>query len=283
MRFDEIVPFVRYTRLHQIDEHTGYKQRVGYDCRFFYTVSGEGELKIRNTSRKMVAGDLMIIHAGVPYQPMSVIGKSAVYVTVNFDFTQQFATVKGPVQPVTPQCFLPEQIFGHESFEDTHLFDDFCAFSDMFRVGALAQQIALEDQRRLVGYRPKINGLMAEILAECLRASAAYSDTSQLKNVLDYLHRNYHLPLSNASIAERFGYHPNYLSSLFRNITGKSLYQYLQSIRIAKAMELLEMTNLPIAKIAEQVGFDSANNFSVAFRKATAITPSQCRENSRFV
>ena len=283
MKFDQIMPFVRYTRCQTMDDRTGYKTRIAYDCRLFYTVDGVGELEVGQSVYKMQKGNMAIINSGIPYCLRSARGKTAAYITVNFDCTQNFSHITQSVQPVMPQKFEVENIFSHMDFEDAPLFHTFCILPDMFRAGALAQQIADEMQLQLVGFQAKMNGLLMEILTECLRADAAYYDASRLKDVLEYIHHAYRQPLSNAVIAQQFGYHPNYLSALFRKVTGKSMHQYLLSIRMKKAIELLETTSLPIGTIAAECGFDDAANFSAAFRKSIGYTPTQCRQNGRFV
>ena len=283
MKFDQIAPFVRYVHCQEVGFHTNYKTRMAYDCRLFYTLEGAGEIKIGKTVHKMQKGDLAIINSGIPYLPTASLENSVRYIAINFDCTQDFAHITQSVNPSAPPKFASKNILSHMNFEDAPSFDSFFVLPNMFRAGALAQQILDEKQRQLVGCQAKINALMAEILTECLRVGAAYHDASRLKDVLDYLHRAYREPLSNADIAARFGYHPNYLSRLFLNITGKSMYQYLLSIRIAKAKELLEATELSVGEVAEQCGFDNASNFSAAFRKVTSLTPTQCRKNGRFV
>ena len=69
----------------------------------------------------------------------------------------------------------------------------------------------------------------------------------------------------------------NLSSSRFTHIFTKTLgispKQYLIKIKIEKAIELLENTELPIARIAELVGIADCNYFSRIFKKHTSHSP----------
>jgi AraC-like DNA-binding protein len=58
----------------------------------------------------------------------------------------------------------------------------------------------------------------------------------------------------------------NYLNSIFKKETGKTLYDYLTNLRMEHAVHLLETTTLSVADIASQVGYPNGNSFSRAFK-----------------
>ena len=68
-----------------------------------------------------------------------------------------------------------------------------------------------------------------------------------------------------------------YLTRLFRRFLGCSVYEYITSLRISKAKELLSNRRLEIQAIARQVGFEDASHFTVMFRKMTGMTPGEFR------
>ena len=68
-----------------------------------------------------------------------------------------------------------------------------------------------------------------------------------------------------------------YLSRLFRRFLGCSVYEYITSLRISKAKELLSNRRLEIRAIAHQVGFEDASHFTAMFRKMTGMTPGEFR------
>ena len=74
-------------------------------------------------------------------------------------------------------------------------------------------------------------------------------------------------------IAEKFSYHPNYISALLHRETGKTFTKILQEKRMSRAEKLLKNTNLSIEKISEMLGYATAENFYKSFREFYHTTP----------
>ena len=99
-------------------------------------------------------------------------------------------------------------------------------------------------------------------------------------DALEYLRRN---PINNSSLIH-FTVKPRaYKQSIedspdaHRKI--HSLIGYLDSIRITRAKELLESTDLKISNIASLVGIPDSHYFSKKYRKKEGIPPSQVRKS----
>ncbi len=67
----------------------------------------------------------------------------------------------------------------------------------------------------------------------------------------------------------------------FKTTVGESPIQYLQTMRLNKAAEMLRETNLSLSVIAFSVGFDDSNYFSKMFRKRYAVSPRDYRKASQ--
>ena len=74
-------------------------------------------------------------------------------------------------------------------------------------------------------------------------------------------------------IAERFSYHPNYISALLHKETGETFTKILQEKQMSRAEKLLKNTNLSIEKISEMLGYATAENFYKSFREFYHTTP----------
>ena len=59
-----------------------------------------------------------------------------------------------------------------------------------------------------------------------------------------------------------------------------STSEFIQEIRLQKAMELLLNTNQSVYEIAFRVGYSDPNYFSRSFSKVYGMPPSQCRQVS---
>ena len=67
----------------------------------------------------------------------------------------------------------------------------------------------------------------------------------------------------------------------FRDATGVPPHQFLRGLRIEKARELLEQTDLPVIEVALNCGFGQPGHFATAFRGATGMSPRAWRQARR--
>ncbi len=71
------------------------------------------------------------------------------------------------------------------------------------------------------------------------------------------------------------------MSRRFKQATGQSPGQYLQSIRLEHARKLLESSNAPLEDVVQQIGYDDLSSFSRLFKRECGLSPSQYR--SKFI
>ena len=69
----------------------------------------------------------------------------------------------------------------------------------------------------------------------------------------------------------------SYFSKIFKEAAGSSPYDYLLTVRLDKAKEMLRQTDCSIESIAYKTGFNSASNFLYFFKKETGISPLKFR------
>ncbi len=74
-------------------------------------------------------------------------------------------------------------------------------------------------------------------------------------------------------IADKFNITSSYVSQLFKRELRQNFASYLVSVRMNKATELLQKTDLTIEEISESVGYNSAHAFRRAFKRVYGITP----------
>lgn len=98
-----------------------------------------------------------------------------------------------------------------------------------------------------------------------------------------YMDLNYADPSLNlAKVAENVFVSSCYLSRLFKEITGKTMIEYLTKTRIRAAKNLLKKTSAKVYEIAEQVGFSDYHYFGIVFKKITGLTPLEYRDKVQF-
>ncbi|WP_291151264.1 helix-turn-helix domain-containing protein [Flavobacterium sp. UBA7680] len=74
-------------------------------------------------------------------------------------------------------------------------------------------------------------------------------------------------------LASQVNVSSHYLSDMLRNLTGQNAQQHIHSKLIEKSKDFLMTTNLSVAEIAYQLGFEYPQSFSKLFKKKTNLTP----------
>lgn len=93
-----------------------------------------------------------------------------------------------------------------------------------------------------------------------------------LRHIEDHLRDT---DLSLASAAAELGYHPKYISRIFRQHVGFTFSEYVKNARIQHAVFLMELGITSIKNVAFLSGFSDPLYFSNVFRKKMGITPSE--------
>lgn len=103
----------------------------------------------------------------------------------------------------------------------------------------------------------------------------------QMQRITSYLEWNIGEKHTLANVSTRFGLSERSMSRLFKSDMDISFLQYLKTLRIIKAIELLLNTDKPINEIADDVGYSSISAFSDTFHEFTQSRPSDLRKSSK--
>jgi len=95
--------------------------------------------------------------------------------------------------------------------------------------------------------------------------------------VKEYVESNYGDDISLELLADKLNITGTYLSAYFKEKTGTNLSEYTHTLRMTKAMEMLQNTDLKIQDIASLVGYFSVAPFNRAFKRFTGATPTEFR------
>lgn len=110
----------------------------------------------------------------------------------------------------------------------------------------------------------------------------AHSDGQSVSDrCMQYIQAHYRQRITLEDIAHHVHLHPNYLCALFREQTGKTVFEHLNWKRVHEASKLLRSTDLPITQIAARCGFQNANFFARKFKEYLGNTPTAYRKKSR--
>jgi YesN/AraC family two-component response regulator len=99
-----------------------------------------------------------------------------------------------------------------------------------------------------------------------------------IEQVRKWIHDHLHEDITLLDLSQRFHYSVSYVSRLFKKEIGTGFQEYLLDCRMQRAKHLLQDPTLRIADIAQQVGYTNPKAFSITFRKACGIPPTEYRE-----
>lgn len=97
--------------------------------------------------------------------------------------------------------------------------------------------------------------------------------------VMFWLEENYRYKFSLERMARDLNKSRSYVSRRFHAETGENIHDYLNTIRLRKACELLLHSEMSIGDIAGQAGFSDVTWFITSFKKGIGETPLQYRKN----
>lgn len=105
-------------------------------------------------------------------------------------------------------------------------------------------------------------------------------DLARLRRVRDRIDREYAQPLDVEALARGVHMSAGHLSRQFRLAYGESVYAYLMTRRIERAMALLRRGDLSVTEVCFTVGCSSLGTFSTRFTELVGVPPSVYRRES---
>ena len=115
--------------------------------------------------------------------------------------------------------------------------------------------------------------LQREQYARLLTLAAAESASNPVSAVLEYVRTHLSEPLTVADMADLVRLSPSAFAHLFRDVTGRSPYQFVKEMRLDRARELLVDGKFTVARISKEVGYASVSHFISEFRGRFGVTP----------
>ena len=274
------VPFLRYISLNsQFPNHLYTKAR---DCRFLYVLKGTCTFHTKNKDFHLTPNSLLYYPCGISYYFESTTTdpeEKLEFITVNFDFTDTYSNIKHCLLPIRAELFEQKDLlpsykeFGISAFftpfvidNIPHLKEDLLRLATMFSmVNPYATQLC----------SAILNTIIYSILYAHENGNVSNSIAMNIKNYID---THYSEDITNDLLAQKFNYHPYYINTVFRQITGDTIHKYLMKHRINRSQELLVSTNMSIHQIAISCGFRSQAHFSTYFKKLNHTTPQEFRK-----
>lgn len=235
----------------------------------YYLLSGERYFFIKDRTIQINAGDFILIHPNVLHKTANATQPEHEKIILNF---------REAFLPILHESFFKTL---HPAFQNDYLIIHF-SIQHKMQFEDYLLRIVKEAQELRNGYDSMIQSLIAQLLVFVSRYMEHYKmDLPEYRNpiheriseIVRYINSNYKKDLTLQYVADCFFISPFYLSRTFKDVTGFSFVQYVNSLRIKEAKKLLEETSLKVYLIAERVGFGSITHFNRIFKEVTSHSP----------
>lgn len=131
---------------------------------------------------------------------------------------------------------------------------------------------------KLPHYETICKGIIIELLGiidrETENANFPPKKMLLVTQIQQYILNHYREPIRIELLAKLVDRTPNYVTTIFREVTGQTPIDYLHQVRIASARELILNTHMTIGQIAELMGFCDQSYFNRVYKKITGYPPS---------
>ena len=104
----------------------------------------------------------------------------------------------------------------------------------------------------------------------------------RISQIVEYINQRYcdssfYMP----ELVGKFELSDRAIVQMLKKATGDNFSNLLGKLRIDKAKNMLETTNIPVSEVASASGFDSSNSLYKAFKKVYGVSPSMYRSNRK--
>lgn len=149
----------------------------------------------------------------------------------------------------------------------------------------LVQEAMEQNRNQMENYKIPCECKIMEALVEIAREAVSIKvlrkvpgipqSYKKVHELLNYLNANFQREISGNLIEELFSSNFDYLNRIFKKSIGKTIFVYLNEMRIHHAKELLATTSMKVSAIGYRVGFHDEGYFSKVFKKHTGMSPGQ--------
>lgn len=149
----------------------------------------------------------------------------------------------------------------------------------------LIRAIFEEMQNQNTYYRECVGGLAYSLLFEIARFNSrgtaqtyGKNNSLQLENAIEYVERNYPNNFKIADLANECHMSETHFRRVFQEKMNMTPVEYVNFVRIKKACELIDKTDISMEDVAEKVGFITPSTFNRNFRRIIGTSPYQWKK-----
>ena len=102
-----------------------------------------------------------------------------------------------------------------------------------------------------------------------------------LRRALAFIGRHFTEPIGRTEVARVAGFAPRHFARLFKRRESTTFEAYVRKLRVERAKQLLDRTDLSVDRVAQLSGFILRPHFHRVFRQIVGTTPAEFRSSHR--
>ena len=227
---------------------------------FIYCTDGEGWYRIGSHTYTVVANQYFILPAGVPHAYGA--SESAPWTIYWIHFKGDMALYYAK-DAVAPMDIRP----GNRS----RISDRIGLFEEMFTI--LKSGYSNENLQYVSSLFHYFLGSLRYVQQYRDANGDRHDEADVVEQAIHFMKENIEKKLSLGEIAQHIGYSPSHFSVLFNQRTGYPPLTYFNQLKIQKACQLLDFTDMKINQICYKIGIGDSYYFSRLFHKVMGMSP----------
>lgn len=144
-----------------------------------------------------------------------------------------------------------------------------------------------------VGYELAVKSFTYQLIVHLLRnyiskfltrkeLDLKVNNLKRFELIFKHIDTNYSKKIRTDDLSKIVNISTYHFCRVFKQMTGKTTTDYINGVRLEKAVELLNQGELNITEIALTCGFDSINYFSRLFKRQYKVSPTKFREDKKY-
>ena len=260
-------------------ENTPFTQPLHYheECELIYIISGSGKEFVGDSVTEYKAGDMTLIGSNTPHLHLC-------------NSTIEGYSEKSSCEILQfPLGIFPENISEIKEYSIIHTILTESVLGIRFRSESIIQKVRLLMQEinskqgihRIITLY-KILDILGKSRSRRFISSLNFQNPPQCYSIDDpinkiyaYLRSNFKKTITLKSIAEYVQQNPSSLCRYFKQKTDKTIFEYLNEIRIEYACKLLTYSDFTNSQIAYEVGYNNLSYFNKVFKYIVHQTPTE--------
>lgn len=242
-----------------------------------YIVSGTTWTTLNGMEHEINAGELYVMppgtmHSHMQYNSISHLGFSVRWESGRCNNAEDIRQIWDPREQ-------EELLFGMNAIPTADNGDIYDAMEQLLKAAgknSKVMELQLSFLKLVLAFASTCS-VTGRIMEPAINKS--FIESNAVNTAVRFIEENYNQNIEVTDVANSIHLSYSHLSRLFKSYAGKSVNQYINSVRIRKAQYMLKCTDLDIDVIASETGFQSSIYFCSTFKKNTGMSPGQYRKS----